>query len=175
MDSNGDITVTGGKVIVYGASTGADQPIDQDGQFKITGGTLFAAGSNEMGGGISVTNSQQYVTYSNTIASGKIITITDSSNNEVFSIENKKEVRYMYFTSSGSGFSVNIKDSSSTEATSTTTTATTASTTTITNVVTTATNIPTNSSSNSTENFTLINFSEMYKISYLYGLLLLFL
>ena len=175
FDSNGDITISGGKVIVYGASTGADQPIDQDGQFKITGGTFFAAGSNEMGGGISVTNSQQYVTYSNTIASGKIITITDSSNNEVFSIENKKEVKYMYFTSSGSGFSINIKDSSSTETTSTTAKATSTTSTTTTNVVTTATNSATDSSSNSTDNFTLINFSKKYEISYFYALLLLFL
>ena len=128
-----------------------------------------------MGGGISVTNSQQYVTYSNTIASGKIITITDSSNNEVFSIENKKEVKYMYFTSSGSGFSINIKDSSSTETTSTTAKATSTTSTTTTNVVTTSTNSATDSSSNSTDNFTLINFSKKYEISYFYALLLLFL
>ena len=165
LDSNGDITLSGGKVIVYGASTGADQPIDQDGIFKITGGTLFAAGSKEMGGGISATNSQQYVTYSNTIASGKTIIITDSSNNQVFSLQNKKEVNYIYFTSSGSGFTVNIRDSSSSGSTTTTDITTT----------TTATNQEEDSSSNSTDNFIIFNFSKKFEISYLYVLLLLFL
>ena len=112
LDSNGDITISGGKIIVYGASSGIDQPIDQDGRITITGGTLFAAGSNEMGG-VSATNSQQYLTYTNTIASGKTITITDSSNNQVLSLNNKKEVKYVYFTSSGSGFTLNVGDSSS--------------------------------------------------------------
>ena len=116
LDSNGDITISGGKIIVYGASTGADQPIDQDGQLKITGGTLFAAGSNEMGG-ITATNSQNYLTYTNTIASGKTITITDSNNNQVLNLNNKKEVKYVYFTSSGSGFSLNVGDSSSSNTT----------------------------------------------------------
>ena len=162
LDSNGDITLSGGKVIVYGASTGADQPIDQDGIFKITEGTLFAAGSKEMGGGISATNSQQYVTYSNTIASGKTIIITDSSNNQVFSLQNKKEVNYIYFTSSGSGFTINIRDSSSSESTSTTDITT----------ITTATNQEEDSSSNSTDNFIIFNFSKKFEISYLYVLLL---
>lgn len=30
IDSDGDIFITGGKIIVYGASSGDDQPIDQD-------------------------------------------------------------------------------------------------------------------------------------------------
>lgn len=126
LDSNGDITISGGKIIVYGASSGIDQPIDQDGRITITGGTLFAAGSNEMGG-VSATNSQQYLTYTNTIASGKTITITDSSNNQVLSLNNKKEVKYVYFTSSGSGFTLNVGDSSS-STTSTTSTNSTNST-----------------------------------------------
>ena len=99
----------GGKIIIYGASTGVDQPISQDGQLKITGGTLFAAGSKEMGG-ISATNSQNSTTISNTIPSGKTIIITDNNNNEIFSLKNKKEINYIYFTSSGSGFSVNVEN-----------------------------------------------------------------
>ena len=49
-----------------GLLMGYDLPIDQDGELKITSGTVFAAGSNEMEG-ISTTNSQEYTTYINTI------------------------------------------------------------------------------------------------------------
>ena len=114
LDSNGDIKITGGKIIVYGASTGADQPIDQDGQLTISGGTLFAAGSKEMGG-VSAKTSQETLSYSNTISSGKQITITDSSNNQVLSLTNKKEIQYFYFTSSGSGFTLNLGESNGNE------------------------------------------------------------
>ena len=153
LDSNGDITISGGKIIVYGASTGADQPIDQDGQITITGGTLFAAGSNEMGG-VTATNSQNTIEYKNTIASGKTITITDSSNNQVFSLQNKKEVKYLYFTSSGSGLTLNIGDGQ-TSTTSDSSTTTTTTTTNITN--------------------TVYSTCEMIKISILFSLFLLYL
>lgn len=111
LDSNGDIYVSKGKIIVYGASTGKDQPIDKDGLLTIEGGTIFAAGSNERGE-ISANNSQDYISYSETIEVGKIIKITDRYNKEVFSLKNKKLINYLYFTSSGSGFNVNIFDES---------------------------------------------------------------
>ena len=38
LDSNGDITISGGDVIVFAASDTEDQPIDQDGLLSITGG-----------------------------------------------------------------------------------------------------------------------------------------
>ena len=182
LDSNGDITISGGKTIVYGASTGADQPIDQDGTFSITGGSVFAAGSNEMGGGVQASTSLNTVTYTNTIASGKQITITDSSNNEVFSITNKKEVKYLYFASSSTGLKINIGDSSgsttqtSTTATSTTQTSTTAATTTRT-TTTTATDTIQTSSNSTSDRFILItpNKSVNIKQSYLYLLFLLIL
>ena len=72
MDSNGDIGINGGKIIVYEASTGADQLIDRDGEFKITAETVFVEGSNEMEGGISVKNSHAYAIYTSTIEEGKI-------------------------------------------------------------------------------------------------------
>ena len=146
------------KLLFYGASTGADQPIDQDGQMTITGGTLFAAGSNEMGG-VTATNSQNKIEYKNTIASGKYITVTDSSNNQVFSLQNKKEVNYVYFTSSGSGLTLNIGDSqTSTTSDSTTTNPTN----------------PTNTT-DTTDIIYYINTCEMIKISILLSLFLLYL
>ena len=142
IDSNGDITISGGSIIVYGAGSGADQPIDQDGILSITGGTLFAAGSSDMGG-VSATNSQNSLTYKNTIASGKTITITDSNNNNIFSLTNKKEVEYVYFTSSGSGFSLSVDNNSNNN------------------------NNNNNNSTNSTISRTVVNHSKSLKLSYI--------
>ena len=142
IDSNGDITISGGSIIVYGAGSGADQPIDQDGILSITGGTVFAAGSSDMGG-VSATNSQNSLTYKNTIASGKTITITDSNNNNVFSLTNKKEVEYVYFTSSGSGFSLSVDNNSNNN------------------------NNNNNNSTNSTISRTVVNHSKSLKLSYI--------
>ena len=150
IDSNGDITISGGSIIVYGAGSGADQPIDQDGILSITGGTLFAAGSSDMGG-VSATNSQNSLTYKNTIASGKTITITDSNNNNIFSLTNKKEVEYVYFTSSGSGFSLSVDNNSNNN------------------------NNNNNNSTNSTISRTVVNHSKNLKLLYILYILSLLL
>ena len=155
-----------------------------------------------MGGGVQASTSLNTVTYRNTIASGKQIIITDSSNNEVFNITNKKEVKYLYFASSSSGLKINIGDSSgsttqtsttatsttqtSTTATSTTQTSTTAATTTQTSTTaatttrtttTTATDTTQASSNSTSDRFILItpNKSVNIKQSYLYLLFLLIL
>ena len=56
LDSNGDITITGGKIIIFASSEGADQPIDQDGLLSITGDAIIVAGSNSMSGVKAQTN-----------------------------------------------------------------------------------------------------------------------
>ena len=44
LDSNNDISITGGRVEVYGADAMMDAAIDYDGTFTLSGGTLFGAG-----------------------------------------------------------------------------------------------------------------------------------
>jgi hypothetical protein len=48
LDINGSITMTGGEVIVNGPTNNANGPIDYDGTFKVSGGTLLAVGSSGM-------------------------------------------------------------------------------------------------------------------------------
>ena len=48
IDSNGDINMSGGTVIVYGPTSDGDGALDKNGTFKITGGTLLAGGSSGM-------------------------------------------------------------------------------------------------------------------------------
>lgn len=64
LDSNNDITMTGGKVEVYGADAMMDTAIDYDGTFTLSGGTLFGAGM-EPGAG-----TQAYVAVGQTTSSG---------------------------------------------------------------------------------------------------------
>lgn len=50
LDSNNDISMTGGKVEVYGADAVMDAAIDYDGTFTLSGGTLFGAGMEPTAG-----------------------------------------------------------------------------------------------------------------------------
>ena len=64
LDSNNNITMTGGKVEVYGADAMMDAAIDYDGTFTLSGGTLFGAGM-EPGAG-----TQAYIAVGETSPSG---------------------------------------------------------------------------------------------------------
>lgn len=64
LDSNNDITITGGKVEVYGADAMMDAAIDYDGTFTLSGGTLFGAGMEPSAG------TQAYIAVGDTSPSG---------------------------------------------------------------------------------------------------------
>ena len=64
LDSNNDISMTGGKVEVYGADAMMDAAIDYDGTFTLSGGTLFGAGMEPSAG------TQAYVAVGETSPSG---------------------------------------------------------------------------------------------------------
>ena len=64
LDSNNDISITGGRVEVYGADAMMDAAIDYDGTFTLSGGTLFGAGM-EPGAG-----TQAYIAVGETSPSG---------------------------------------------------------------------------------------------------------
>lgn len=91
FDSNGDLTITGGTVVVWTANTADNEPLDADGTITVTGGTVLAAGgSSDMG--MSLEAAQPCVIYSasslggtpgsaqsgSLIASGADVTIEDS-------------------------------------------------------------------------------------------------
>ena len=96
IDANGDITISGGQIIVFASADGADQPIDQDGLLSITGGTILAAGSTQMGG-VSGQTTQTAKTYTGTIKSGTKLVASDSSNNEIINLTTPKAANYLYF------------------------------------------------------------------------------
>lgn len=64
LDSNNDISMTGGKVEVYGADAMMDAAIDYDGTFTLSVGTLFGAGMEPSAG------TQAYIAVGETSPSG---------------------------------------------------------------------------------------------------------
>jgi len=97
IDINGDLTISGGKIVVFAASSSADQPIDQDGALTITGGNILAAGSPEMGGVKVSSTTQVSKTYTGKISSGANLTVYDESNNQLLSVIAPKEANYVFF------------------------------------------------------------------------------
>ena len=97
IDSNGDIFIAGGKLILYGASNGNYQPITQCGILKITNGTIFAGGA-KINGGISDNTTQISLDYYKYIAANSLIQIYDNEKNKlILNITNPRDLEYLYF------------------------------------------------------------------------------
>lgn len=69
FDSNGDLTITGGTVVVWTASAADNQPLDADGTITVTGGTVLAAGGSS-GMGMNLSTTQPYVTFGSSTMGG---------------------------------------------------------------------------------------------------------
>ena len=94
LDSNGTIYVSGGTLIVYGPTTGADTGLDADGGILIDGGNLFVASSKEMLE-IPASNSKSNVlVYGvNTVPAGSEIILTNADGGEMVRITLKKQAQ----------------------------------------------------------------------------------
>lgn len=94
LDSNGTIYVTGGTLIVYGPTTGADTGLDADGGILIDGGNVFVASSKEMLE-IPASNSKSNVlVYGvNTVPAGSEIILTNADDGEMVRITLKKQAQ----------------------------------------------------------------------------------
>lgn len=94
LDSNGAIYVTGGTLIVYGPTTGADTGLDADGGILIDGGNVFVASTKEMLE-IPASNSKSNVlVYGvNTVPAGSEIILTNADGGEMVRITLKKQAQ----------------------------------------------------------------------------------
>ena len=94
LDSNGTIYVSGGTLIVYGPTTGADTGLDADGGILIDGGNVFVASSKGMLE-IPASNSKSNVlVYGvNTVPAGSEIILTNADGGEMVRITLKKQAQ----------------------------------------------------------------------------------
>ena len=79
LDSNGDLTITGGEIITMGSVNDANTGIDADGTFTLTGGTVFSTGSNANLIEPANSDAQNYilVTFNSLQAANSTVTIKD--------------------------------------------------------------------------------------------------
>ena len=112
FDSNGELTITGGTVVVWTANTADNEPLDADGTITVTGGTVLAAGGSS-GMGMSLEAAQPCVIYGasslggtpgsaqsgSLIASGADVTIEDSSGSTVYSGTARCNACFVLFSS----------------------------------------------------------------------------
>lgn len=117
--SSGDLTISGGTVVVWIANTADDQPLDADGTLTVSGGTILAAGGSA-GMGVSTSATQPYVIFgsiggmgrgpmgggpmgggtSALAAKGSSFSIQDSSGSTVYSGTALCSANYVFFSSS---------------------------------------------------------------------------
>ena len=86
LDSNGDLTVTGGEIYIDGPVQGGNGALDCSGTATISGGTVIAVGSSGMAENFSSSSTQgsMLVTVSASMISGEI-TLQDSNGNSLLS------------------------------------------------------------------------------------------
>ena len=111
FDSNGDLTITGGTVIVWTANTVDNEPLDADGTITVSGGTVLAAGGSS-GMGMNLEAAQPCVIYGSTgfggmpgstqsslIAADADFTIEDADGNAVYSGTARCGANFILFSS----------------------------------------------------------------------------
>lgn len=102
FDSNGDLNISGGTVVVWTANRADNQPLDADGTLNITGGTVLAAGGSS-GMGVNISAEQAYVSFGSTgsrlISKGDVINIKSSDGNDLFETAASCDASYVFFTS----------------------------------------------------------------------------
>jgi hypothetical protein len=101
IDSNGDLYVDGGYVVVDGPENDGNGPLDKGGTAYISGGTVIAVGSSGMAETFSSDSEQYSVLYGfeTTLSAGDVITITDSTGTELLSYTLNKTAASVVFSS----------------------------------------------------------------------------
>ncbi len=80
LDANGNLTISGGTVLVNGPTSNGDGALDYDGTGSISGGVVIAVGSSGMaqGFGSSSTQASMGAATAQTYAAGTIINVTNA-------------------------------------------------------------------------------------------------
>ena len=101
IDSNGNLTVSGGKVVIEGSGSRGDGAIDYNGTGLVTGGEVLALGGNDMIQSFSSESAQSHivVTAKESIAVGAKITIKDEAGKVLYEHINKKAFSALVYSS----------------------------------------------------------------------------
>lgn len=102
IDSNGNITMNDGLVIVNGPTDNGNGTLDYDGTFIVNGGTLVASGSAGMAQSPSNNSNinSVMITFGTTIDANTLVSIKDSDGKEVITYSAEKSYQNLVITSS---------------------------------------------------------------------------
>jgi hypothetical protein len=120
LDSNGNATITGGDIVVYGPTTDGNGALDVNGTFDISGGTLVATGSSGMMVAPATDAAQGWIATAlgSTAAAGSEVVITDADGAEVATYTIEKDFASVVFSSSaveqGATYTVTVEGSATT-------------------------------------------------------------
>lgn len=92
LDSNGDMTISGGNIIVNGPTNSGNGALDGNNGITVTGGTLIASGASGMTEAPDKNSTQNSVsaTFDSTISPGTLVTLTDDNGKEIISFTSVK-------------------------------------------------------------------------------------
>lgn len=101
IDSNGNLTVSGGKVVIEGSGSRGDGAIDYNGTGLVTGGEVLALGGSDMLQSFSSESAQSHivVTAKESIDVGAKITIKDEAGKVLYEHINKKAFSALVYSS----------------------------------------------------------------------------
>lgn len=85
IDSNGNLSITGGDIIVECVSAGGDSALDCDGTATISGGSVIAVGPTGMAEGFDTSEQASLIVSVQSIATGTPLAVLDSSGAEIYS------------------------------------------------------------------------------------------
>lgn len=96
LDSNGNITMTDGTVIVNGPTSGGNGSLDYGGTFDLSGGTLIAVGTSDMAQTISDSSSQAAVGiyFDSSQSADTLLSLTDADGNAIATFKPSKAYQY---------------------------------------------------------------------------------
>lgn len=101
IDSNGNVTMSSGTLIVNGPVNGGNGALDYNGDFNITGGTLIASGSSGMAMTVSDTSTQAAldVYFDSNQAADTLVNVQTSDGTTIASFQPKKEFTHFVISS----------------------------------------------------------------------------
>lgn len=99
IDSNGTISMSGGTLVVFGPTSGADGALDYDMSFAMSGGTLIALGSSRMAQAPS-TLSQPCISIYADVSADSSIDVRDADGNVIISTITPKKCESLIFSTS---------------------------------------------------------------------------
>ena len=101
LDSNGDLTISGGAAIVNGPTNGGNGSLDANGTIYANGGFLVTAGSNGMAEYPTGASTQNVIiiTLKGIQQAGTIIRITDENGNDLLNFAPSKTYSSVIFSS----------------------------------------------------------------------------